>query len=515
MNAAFIATSAAPAAAPPGGAAAGEPGAEVSLGAALFSAALGAAVGWQGSDADAADGGADADSGAADLEAGAEPVDETAPAAGDVPVPVIAVPVAAPVQAAPWWFGAAFAAPATQTVGTEPVSQAPAEVPAADAPSTSGAAHTPAPAVLDAGPAPVVLASAVATALPAGGERPAPPVRTEPAARGTLPTPVSVSAMTPRGAVSRAEAGPGTIPAEPTVKGGEPLPFPGLPVASETPAAPVVLIPGPPAVPSAPIETAPRLAVPGVTTAVEPDGVRLTPAPPTGTGTEVQISLQNLPPVEAEAEAAAKPPAEAPQFEAERPIPAAREWAFSRARAVAPIDDAIREPQATPRAAALLTAVLGRADGIFQAPTAFAVPLTPAPAATPALQATMDAQLPSQLIDSIRVLGREGAGEARVRLRPEILGEVTIAIAVHQGAVTASIEAESPAVRQWVETNEGLLREKLAEQGLQLERLSVSHEDAPPESGSRDRRQSRDEEPEAPTRRQRPAGDTPRFEIVL
>jgi flagellar hook-length control protein FliK len=143
------------------------------------------------------------------------------------------------------------------------------------------------------------------------------------------------------------------------------------------------------------------------------------------------------------------------------------------------------------------------------------VPLTTAPATASGLHATMDAELPSQLIDSIRLLGREGAGEARVRLRPEVLGEVTIAIAVHHGAVTASIAAESPAVRQWVETNEGLLREKLAEQGLHLERLTVSHDEAPPEPGSRDRRRSRDEEPEAPTRRHRPDGDAPRFEIVL
>ncbi len=178
---------------------------------------------------------------------------------------------------------------------------------------------------------------------------------------------------------------------------------------------------------------------------------------------------------------------------------------------------AATERKPAPRAAALLSAVLAH-------PAQQISPVTFAPAATAstpladaqALQETLDQALPSQLIESIRVQGQQGAGSATVRLRPDHLGEVTVAIAVVNGRVSASVDASSPAVRQWVETHEGLLRDRLAEQGLQLDRLVVTSEETPSPSRDRERRQSREEEPPAPpARRPRSGADAPRFEIVL
>jgi len=130
------------------------------------------------------------------------------------------------------------------------------------------------------------------------------------------------------------------------------------------------------------------------------------------------------------------------------------------------------------------------------------------------LEATMDAELPSQLIDAIRLQARSGVQEARIRLRPEVLGEVSIAISVAGGAVNATIEAESPAVRQWVERHEGLLRERLSDQGLQLAQLEVKADDRQ-RDGERQRREQRDaSKPAVMNRAQREAA-AQRFAAML
>lgn len=130
------------------------------------------------------------------------------------------------------------------------------------------------------------------------------------------------------------------------------------------------------------------------------------------------------------------------------------------------------------------------------------------------LEATMDAELPSQLIDAIRLQARSGVQEARIRLRPEVLGEVSIAISVAGGAVSATIEAESPAVRQWVERHEGLLRERLSDQGLQLAQLEVKADDRQ-RDGERQRREQRDDaKPVVMNRAQREAA-AQRFAAML
>jgi flagellar hook-length control protein FliK len=109
----------------------------------------------------------------------------------------------------------------------------------------------------------------------------------------------------------------------------------------------------------------------------------------------------------------------------------------------------------------------------------------------------------------MRVISRPGAWEANVRLKPEHLGEVNIAVRVERNSVSAVVNAEAAGVRQWLESQEQAVRNGMAEHGLQLERFVVQRD------GQR-RDPQQHEQPESrrqSTRRQ--AATTERFEIVV
>lgn len=150
-------------------------------------------------------------------------------------------------------------------------------------------------------------------------------------------------------------------------------------------------------------------------------------------------------------------------------------------------------------------------------------PAVPTAAATSALaDPVVETELPRQIVHSIRLQAMAGGGEAHVRLRPEYLGELTVAVKVERGAVTASLHAETPAVRQWIESNEASLRQGLAEHGLLLDKLTILDEAPQPESAPQDRRerareeQSRHEQSRRQTpRRPRPEAGTATFEVVV
>ena len=104
----------------------------------------------------------------------------------------------------------------------------------------------------------------------------------------------------------------------------------------------------------------------------------------------------------------------------------------------------------------------------------------------------------------------------RVSLQPEYLSEVTIALRVEDGGVTAHVSAASTDVRAWLGANEALLRQGLSEQGLTLDRLIVSDEPAEPSRDARggNARQQQQPQPEQePRPRQRRDAST--FEITL
>lgn len=134
-----------------------------------------------------------------------------------------------------------------------------------------------------------------------------------------------------------------------------------------------------------------------------------------------------------------------------------------------------------------------------------------------AVEAAVATELPAQVVQSIRIKAIDGGGEAIVRLRPDYLGELVVAVKVENGAVIAALQSEVPAVRKWVENNEATLRQALAEHGLQLARLTVSDE-APTaeggERGHRDQKEHQDESQPQP-RRQRKAAPDATFEVIV
>ncbi len=132
-----------------------------------------------------------------------------------------------------------------------------------------------------------------------------------------------------------------------------------------------------------------------------------------------------------------------------------------------------------------------------------------APRASSSLSAETGEQVSSQVVQSLRTQLRGGIGEAVVRLRPEFLGEVTITIRVERGAVEASVKAELPAVREWLEAQEATVRQNLSEQGLSLTRLRVEPDgERQPGQGG--------EEPHPQGRQPRqPRKDEQRFDLLV
>ena len=140
-----------------------------------------------------------------------------------------------------------------------------------------------------------------------------------------------------------------------------------------------------------------------------------------------------------------------------------------------------------------------------------AIPVTPVPspvpatapaASTPATSgATPGPDTVPQLVQAIRMQYRAGGGEAVVRLNPEHLGAVSIALRVERGVVSATVHAESPAVRQWLEDHASSLRDGLSGHGLQLDRFVVHRDGRQPE-------QPRHYEEPQPQRRRAPRRQT-------
>lgn len=133
-------------------------------------------------------------------------------------------------------------------------------------------------------------------------------------------------------------------------------------------------------------------------------------------------------------------------------------------------------------------------------------------------QAAAEAELPDQIVQSLRLQITGGGGEARVQLRPEYLGELSIRVVVDDGVVTARLEAEVPAVREWIERHEVSLRQALGEHGLALDELSVSDRGGSDEvlDGHEQEEASDRERPQHHRRaRRRADDDRPRFEVTV
>jgi flagellar hook-length control protein FliK len=136
---------------------------------------------------------------------------------------------------------------------------------------------------------------------------------------------------------------------------------------------------------------------------------------------------------------------------------------------------------------------------------------TPAAIAQPPAPAPAPADVPREniaaLVQGIRIQLRQGISEATVRLQPEHFGEVTIAVRLEKGMVSAQVRAEASGVCDWLAGQEESIRSNLSEHGLQLDRFVVQ----------RDRPRERRETPQQsnrPRARQEPDAEQPRFEVA-
>ena len=130
----------------------------------------------------------------------------------------------------------------------------------------------------------------------------------------------------------------------------------------------------------------------------------------------------------------------------------------------------------------------------------------------PAMPTHVDAENVHNLVEAMRITAKAGGWEATVRLKPEHLGEVTIALRVDGKNVSAVVQAESAGVRQWLMSQEEAVRSGLSEHGLQLDRFAVSRDGQ--------RREAEDHQPQPQQQRRRgqqqaTTGTEPRFEVVV
>jgi flagellar hook-length control protein FliK len=123
----------------------------------------------------------------------------------------------------------------------------------------------------------------------------------------------------------------------------------------------------------------------------------------------------------------------------------------------------------------------------------------------------------AQLVQSLRVQFRDGIGEAVVKLKPEHLGSVQISLRVENGALKATVQAEAPAVRQWLESQQDTLRTSLADHGLRLERFVVEPEGEPTHTTDDARHQQQREREQRRRHPQRRMSETdqPLFEVTV
>ncbi|HEY6359864.1 MAG TPA: flagellar hook-length control protein FliK [Vicinamibacterales bacterium] len=182
--------------------------------------------------------------------------------------------------------------------------------------------------------------------------------------------------------------------------------------------------------------------------------------------------------------------------------------------------DGRRSPAAQRLAAALSMAASGISRDSAPAPvfsvpvqpSAVAAPVAPVVVAAPATGSTnVDAENVHNLVEAMRITAKAGGWEATVRLKPEHLGEVTIALRVDGKNVSAVVQAESAGVRQWLMSQEEAVRSGLSEHGLQLDRFAVSRDGQ--------RREAEHQQPQHQQRRrgqrQADSGSQPRFEVVV
>ncbi|MBC7856281.1 MAG: flagellar hook-length control protein FliK [Pirellulaceae bacterium] len=125
-------------------------------------------------------------------------------------------------------------------------------------------------------------------------------------------------------------------------------------------------------------------------------------------------------------------------------------------------------------------------------------------------------------VDSARFLSRvakaflsaqQRDGEVRLRLSPPELGSLRLQVSVQEGVMVARLETETEAARSTLVSNLPALRERLAEQGVRIERFDIDLMQRPP-TGTPDRpsdpQQQHEPEPLRLLRTQNAASEVPK-----
>jgi flagellar hook-length control protein FliK len=92
-------------------------------------------------------------------------------------------------------------------------------------------------------------------------------------------------------------------------------------------------------------------------------------------------------------------------------------------------------------------------------------------------------------------------GEVRLRLSPPELGSLRIELRVEMGVMTARVEAETPETRSLLLDGLPQLRERLAEQGVRVERFDVDLLDRQGEQSPQGTTDNDSQEQQSPNRR--------------
>ena len=102
---------------------------------------------------------------------------------------------------------------------------------------------------------------------------------------------------------------------------------------------------------------------------------------------------------------------------------------------------------------------------------------------TPATQATATDHTanPSQVLDQVAhgiQVSHQSGERMQLHLRPPELGNVQIDVSMRDGLLSARLEAQSPATHQLLSDNLSQLKDSLAQQGVQVDRLEVGLSDS-------------------------------------
>lgn len=85
-------------------------------------------------------------------------------------------------------------------------------------------------------------------------------------------------------------------------------------------------------------------------------------------------------------------------------------------------------------------------------------------------------QMTPFLIKQMTITQLQGTSEAKIRLIPEHLGQLDIKISITNGQLTALINSDNTAAKEMLELQLPMLRQALQTQGLQVERLEITHQ---------------------------------------